>query len=264
MSLYIFDLDGVVYLGQTPLLGAKETLNLLKKRGNEVSFLTNNSTLSREGFLRKLDQMGIKACPEDLFPSSYLAAIYLSRKKRKEEIRVLVIGEEGLFQELKQAGIKTTTRIEEINYILVGMDRKFNFKKLQLAHKAILEGAKFIGTNKDVTYPVEEGTMPGAGAIIKALEASTHRKAFILGKPHSFGLKAIMKSKGYQPKDTILVGDRLDTDIQAGKKLRITTVLTLSGITSQKMVEETASSRLPDYVIHSLSELLSLRIVGCS
>lgn len=264
MSLYIFDLDGVIYIEETLLSGVKETLTFLRQRGDEVSFLSNNSTLNRDGFVKKLDRMGIRVTPEEIFSSSYLAAIYLSKNKHKRENRVFPIGEAGLFQELKKAGINITSRIEEIDYVVVGMDRKFNFEKLLLAHKAILKGAKFIATNKDATYPVEKGTVPGAGAIVKALEASTHKKALLLGKPHSFGLKIIMKSKGYQPKDTILVGDRLETDILAGKKLGITTILVLSGITNQEMLQKAPPSHLPDYVIHSLSELLSLRIVGCS
>lgn len=264
MSLYIFDLDGVIYIEETLLSGAKEALTFLKERGDEVSFLSNNSTLSRTGFVKKLGQMGIKVSSEEIFSSSYLAAIYLSKNKHKRENRVFPIGEAGLFQELRKAGINITSRIEEINCVVVGMDRKFNFKKLLLAHRAILKGAKFIATNKDATYPVEKGTAPGAGAIIKALEASTDKKALLLGKPCSFGIKAIMKSKGHHPRDTILVGDRLETDIRAGKRLGITTILVLSGITSQKMLQKAPPSLMPDYVIHSLSELFSLKIVHCS
>jgi len=101
MSLYIFDLDGVIYLGETLLPEVKETLTFLKKRGNDLSFLTNNSTLSRDGFSKKLARMGIKVSPEEIFPSSYLAAIYFSKNEHKEESRVFVIGEAGLLQELK-------------------------------------------------------------------------------------------------------------------------------------------------------------------
>lgn len=266
MSLYIFDLDGVIYIEETLLSGVKETLTFLRQKGDEVSFLSNNSTLNRNGFVKKLDRMGIRVSSEEIFSSSYLTAIYLSKNKHKHkrENRVFPIGEAGLFQELKKAGINITSKIEEIDYVVVGMDRKFDFEKLLLAHKAILKGAKFIATNKDATYPVEKGTVPGAGAIVKALEASTHKKALLLGKPDSFGLKIIMKSKGYQPKDTILVGDRLETDILAGKRLGITTILVLSGITNQEMLQKAPPSHLPDYVIHSLSELSSLNIVGSS
>ena len=204
--------------------------------------------------------MGIEVNLEDLFPSSYLAAIYLSHKTKGENSRVLIFGEEGLFQELNQAGIKLTSTPEDADYLVVGMDRKLNFEKLKLAYEAILNGAKFVATNRDVTYPTEKGTIPAAGAIVKALEVSTHQRALLLGKPRLFGLKTVMKSKGYTSTDTILVGDRLETDILAGKKLKVTTVLVLSGITLKKMLPKTPPSLKPDYVIQSLSDLASLKI----
>ena len=260
MSLYIFDLDGVIYRGERPLPGVKETLTQLRKRGDKICFLTNNSTLSRSGLQKKLTQMGIEVNLEDLFPSSYLAAIYLSHKIKRKNTMVLVFGEEGLFEELSQAGIKLTSKAKDADYVVVGMDRKFNFEKLKLAYEAILNGAKFVATNRDVTYPVEEGTIPAAGAIVKALEVSTHKRALLLGKPRLFGLKTVMKSKGYTSGDAILVGDRLETDILAGKKLKITTVLILSGITLEKMLQKAPPSLKPNYVIHSLLDLPSLKI----
>ncbi len=263
MSLYIFDLDGVIYRGERLLPGVKETLTQLRKRGDEICFLTNNSTLSRSGFQKKLTQMGIEVNLEDLFPSSYLAAIYLSHKIKRKNYLVLVFGEEGLFEELSQAGIKLTSKAKDAHYVVVGMDRKLNFEKLKLAYEAILNGAKFVATNGDVTYPTEEGTIPAAGAIVKALEVSTHKRALLLGKPRPFGLKTVMKIKGYAPADTILVGDRLETDILVGKRLKIVTVLVLSGITLKKMLPEAPPSLKPDYVIQSLLDLPSLKIEHC-
>ena len=260
MSLYIFDLDGVIYRGERLLPGVKETLSKLRKRKDRVSFLTNNSTLSRSGFQKKLTQMGIEVSLEDLFPSSYLTAIYLGHKTKRKNSKVLVFGEEGLFEELNQAGIKLTSKAKDADYVVVGMDRKFNFEKLKLAYEAILNGAKFVATNKDVTYPTEEGTIPAVGAIVKALEVSTHKRALLLGKPRLFGLKTVMKHKGYTSADTILVGDRLETDILAGKRLKVVTVLVLSGITLEKMLQKAPSSLKPDYVIQSLSDLSSLKI----
>ena len=260
MSLYIFDLDGVIYRGERLLPGVKETLSKLRKRGDQVSFLTNNSTLSRFGFQKKLTQMGIEVNLEDLFPSSYLAAIYLGHKTKRKNTKVLVFGEEGLFEELSQAGIELTSTPKDADYLVVGMDRKLNFEKLKLAYEAILNGAKFVAANKDVTYPTEKGTIPAAGAIVKALEVSTNKRALLLGKPRLFGLKTVMKSKGYASADTILVGDRLETDILAGKRLKIATVLVLSGITLKKMLQKTPPSLKPDYVIQSLSDLPSLKI----
>ncbi|HHJ00626.1 MAG TPA: HAD family hydrolase, partial [Candidatus Aerophobetes bacterium] len=106
MSLYIFDLDGVIYRGERLLSGAKESLDLLRERGEKVCFLSNNSTLSRRGYLRKLTRLGIRVSLEELFPSSYLAAVYFNRDRRREKSRLFVIGEEGLFEELREAGVR--------------------------------------------------------------------------------------------------------------------------------------------------------------
>ncbi len=255
MSLYIFDLDGVVYRGEKVLPGVKESLSLLRNRKEQICFLSNNSTLSRQGFLRKLDRLGIQAKLDELYPSSYLAAVYLSGNRQRKENRALVIGEEGLLEELREAGIKITQKEDQADYVVVGMDREFNFKKLCQAYRAILKGAKFIATNMDLTYPLEEETAPGAGAIVKAIEVSTGKTPLLLGKPEIFGLSTIIKDKGQSLSDVILIGDRLETDILAGKRMGITTVLVLSGISRFEEVEKTPPSLRPDYVIPSLRDL---------
>lgn len=285
MSLYIFDLDGVIYRGEKLLPGAKETLNLLRRRGEEICFLSNNSTLSRWGYLRKLTRLEIQVSLEELFPSSYLAAVYFKtlesvfddsfgmqensseyfqvrdRKKgdqgRRKE-RLFIIGEEGLFEELSKAGLNIVQEVSEADYVVVGMDRKFNFKKLCQAYDAISNGAKFIATNTDLTYPLENKTIPAAGAIVKAIEVSTGKPPLVLGKPEVFGLETVMKARKYSPENTIIIGDRLETDILAGRRMKITTVLVLSGISSQKEMEKLPPSRRPDYVISSLQDLPSL------
>jgi len=259
MSLYVFDLDGVIYRGGKKLLpGVKEALSFLKGRGEEVCFLSNNSTLSRFGYLKRLTRLEIETRLANLFPSSYLAAIYFTENEERKKSKVFVIGEEGLFEELRKVKIKITSNTEEADYVVVGMDREFNFEKLCLAHKAILKGAKFIATNIDLTFPVEEGTLPGAGAIIKAIEASTKKSPLILGKPETFGIETVMKKKGYSPENTILIGDRLETDILAGKRTGVTTILVLSGITNKEDLKKAPPSHQPDYIISSLRELPSL------
>jgi len=258
MSLYIFDLDGVIYRGEKLLPGVKEALSFLKGREEEICFLSNNSTLSRFGYLKRLTRLGIKTHLDNLFPSSYLTAIYFTQNGEKKKSKVLVVGEEGLFEELREAKIKITSNTEDVDYVVVGMDRKFNFEKLCLAHKAILKGAKFIATNIDLTFPVEEGTLPGAGAIVKAIEASTGKSPLLLGKPDIFGIDTVMKKKGYSPQNTILIGDRLETDILAGKRAEATTILVLSGITKKEDLKKAPPSLQPNYIISSLKELPSL------
>ncbi len=255
MSLYVFDLDGVIYRGKTLLPGVKEILLTLEQREEEICFLSNNSTLSRKGYLKKLTHMGIKVKENQFFPSSYLTALYLSQNKCK---KVFVIGEKGLFEELEKVKVNVSPTINGVDYVVAGMDRDFNFQKLSLAHQAIVRGAKFLATNTDTTFPLEKGTSPGAGAIIRALEASTGKIPLVVGKPQTFGLKKIMQEKGYPPEHVILVGDRLETDIAAGRKAGVTTVLVLSGISTLKEAENATFPLKPHYIISTLKELLSL------
>lgn len=260
MNLFIFDLDGVIYRGNTLLTGVKKTLRGLEERGEKVCFLSNNSTLSRRGYCKKLNKLGLKIKEQQFFPSSYLCALYLKNYKRAGSNRkVMIIGERGLLQELKLERIGSTWNPKKVNFVVVGMDREFNFRKLSLAHQAILNGAEFIATNTDLTYPLENKTIPGSGAIVKALEASTNTTPFILGKPETFGVRIVLEQAGFPPSQAILVGDRLETDIAAGNKAGVKTVLVLSGISSRQEIEKAPSALKPHYVIESLSELLSIR-----
>jgi len=260
MKLFVFDLDGVIYIGNTLLPGVKETLEKLEKRGEKICFLSNNSTLSRKGYRKKLGRLGLNIKEEQLFTSSYLCALYLKNcRKITPDEKVMVIGEKGIFEELKRAKIGISRNPEKVRYVVVGMDRKFNFRKLSLAYQAILKGAEFIATNIDVTYPLEKKTIPASGAIVKALEVSTKKIPITLGKPQTFGMETVLRSTGFSPSQVILVGDRLETDIALGNKMGITTVLVLSGISSSQEVEKAPPSLRPRYVISSLPELLSLK-----
>ncbi|MBE0477559.1 HAD-IIA family hydrolase [Candidatus Aerophobetes bacterium] len=259
MNLFIFDLDGVIYIGNTLLPGVKETLQELERRGEKICFLSNNSTLSRESYCKKLTRWGLKVKDGQFFSSSYLCALYLKNyRKIKPEEKVMIVGEKGLFEELKNQGIAISQDPKKVSFVAVGMDRKLNFKKLCLAHRAILNGADFIATNTDATYPLEEKTIPGSGAIVRALEASTKKAPFVLGKPETFGLKIVLQQMGFSPSQVILVGDRLDTDIALGNKMGIVTVLVLSGISSSEEVEKVSPLFRPCYVISALPQLLSI------
>ena len=251
-------MDGVIYRGKKVLPGVREVTASLRQRGDKISFLSNNSTLSRSGYQEKLTQMGIEVERQELFPSSYLAALYFSQDKERKKRKLFVIGEAGLLEELKDAGIQITSFLEEINCVLVGMDRNFTFAKLNLAYQAILRGANFLATNTDLTYPVERGTIPAAGSIVKAIEASTGRNPLVVGKPNPFGIETLVKKRGSSCTESVLVGDRLETDILAGKRAGVTTVLVLSGITGRNDLKKAHPSLKPDYTISSLPDLLSL------
>lgn len=261
MKLYIFDLDGVIYIGNSLLPGVKKTLKELERRGERICFLSNNSTLSRKGYCKKFRRWHLNIKEEQIFPSSYLCAIYLKRYERiTPDKKIMVIGERGIFEELKREKIKITRHPEKTDYVVVGMDRRLTFRKLCLAYWAILKGAKFIATNADLTYPLEKTTIPASGAIVKALEVSTGKSPLLLGKPETFGLKMLLECMNFSPSQAILVGDRLETDIALGNRMGIKTVLVLSGITSEKDLEKTPPSCQPSYVIKSLPQLLSLKL----
>lgn len=261
MSLFVFDLDGVIYRGNTLLPGVKQTLVTLERKGEKICFLSNNSTLSRRGYRKKLGKMGLNLREDQLFPSSYLCALYFSQQNQTSG-KVMIIGEKGLFEELKAIGLRISWVPSEVKWVVVGLDRKLTFRKLSLAYQAIIKGAHFIATNTDVTYPLEETTIPAAGAIVKAIEVSTGKAPLVLGKPETFGLKIVLKRAGYSPSQTVLVGDRLETDITAGNKLGINTVLVLSGISSLEQVKKAPPCAKPRYIISNLEELLSLKFTG--
>ncbi|MGQ9472885.1 MAG: HAD-IIA family hydrolase, partial [Candidatus Caldatribacteriaceae bacterium] len=139
---------------------------------------------------------------------------------------------------------------------VVGLDRKFNFRKMSRALDYIRGGAQFIGTNPDPTYPTDKGLLPGAGAIIASLEVASGKKAHIFGKPSPFILEFLLRARGFRKEETFMVGDRLDTDIALGKNEKIFSVLVLTGIASLKDVKN--SPVKPDMVVENLFELQRL------
>ncbi len=254
IKLVIFDLDGVIYRGNFPLPKAKETIESLRQRGKFIAFLTNNSTMTRFQYKRKLAHMGIKASAEEIFTSAWGTALYLKDRNLK---KALVVGEKGLKKELGWAGIEVTSSpSEDVDCVVVGLDRKFNYKKLCLAFEAIKQGALFIATNKDYTFPMENKIVPGGGAIVASLQSALGREPLLIGKPSPFLLRLIMEHYHIEEKHAVIVGDRLDTDIEMGKKAGMKTILVLTGVTNEKDLANTPSQ--PDAVVRNLEEILEI------
>ena len=253
MRNWILDLDGVVYRGDNLIPSAREFLLRVRERGDEVVFFTNNSLYTPEQYVRKLQNMGITSSLKDIYTSGELAAEYVQEKKIR---KVFAIGEKGLKMALRKRNIKIVEEKEEIEGVVVGLDRRFTYHKLSLAHTAILKGALFIATNTDSTLPVEEGILPGAGSIIAAIKESTGKEPLVIGKPHTQGLEIILKERKWKKEDTTIIGDRWETDILLGKNSGIRTVLVLTGVTQEKNLSSFPHSRLPDQVVKSLPELL--------
>ncbi|OYT76035.1 MAG: hypothetical protein CFK49_00160 [Armatimonadetes bacterium JP3_11] len=254
---FVFDLDGVVYRGNQPLPRAIEVLNLLRDSGRQVFFLTNNSGATRQQYAEKLLSMGIEAQPEQFITSAWATALYLQRALDRGA-RLFVVGEPGLKQELRAGGFEVVESVEpEIPAaVVVGIDRNFNYERLAQAQYAILNGARFIATNADATYPAEDRLLPGAGAIVAAIATATGHKPRIIGKPNPQILQPYIERGQIRPEQTLLVGDRLDTDIALANLLHIPCALVLTGVSTREDVACAPLEQLPQWVLNNLADLL--------
>lgn len=247
----IVDMDGVLYRLNTPIAGAPEFLQFLRQTGKPFLLVTNNSTLTPAQYVAKLARMGISVTEEDLMTSGEATATYLA-SVAPAGTRVLLIGEDGIRSALKQRGF-VLTEDSDAAYVVAGLDRQLTYTKLKSASLAIRAGARFIATNPDKTLPTEIGLLPGAGAILAALEAATGVTPLVIGKPQPIMLELALQRLQARAEATAIVGDGLETDISGGRKLRLLTILVLSGVTS---AEQLARSELqPDLVYEDIATL---------
>lgn len=254
---FVFDLDGVVYRGNQPLPHAIEVLNLLQSAGRQVFFLTNNSGATRQQYAEKLQSMGVEAHPEQFITSAWATALYLQRTL-EQGARLFVVGEPGLKQELCAAGFEVVESVEPKipAAVVVGIDRNFNYERLAQAQYAILNGARFIATNADATYPAEDRLLPGAGTMVAAIATATGHKPRIIGKPNPQILQPYIERGQIRPEQTLLVGDRLDTDIALANLLHLPCALVLTGVSTREDVACAPLDQLPQWVLNSLGDLL--------
>jgi phosphoglycolate/pyridoxal phosphate phosphatase family enzyme len=255
--ILIFDLDGVIYRGESAVPGAIPTLNHLTTAGHRLFFLTNNSTRTRRDYADKLNRLGYPAAPEQVMTSAYATGQYLRRQGAAGK-RVFLIGEHGLAEEMEAVGLTVLPEesSERADYVVVGLDRFLTFTRLQRAFEEVRGGATFIATNKDPTYPMEEGReIPGGGSMVAALEYAVGQAPVAIGKPEPYTLQEILALADGRPQDAVMVGDRLDTDIRVGRNLGLTTVLPLTGVTTRAHLRSVSPEERPDYVIESLEEL---------
>lgn len=256
-TLVIFDLDGVIYRGDAVLPFAVDAFRSLQDAGVQVFFLTNNSTRTRESYAQKLGSMGIPASPDQIMTSAYATALYF-REQGLSGTCAYVVGEEGLVDELSRAGVLVLggENSEGAQSVVVGLDRRFTYGKLLAAQQAILGGARFIATNTDKTFPVEGGRLiPGGGALVAAVQACTDVEPTVIGKPEVYALRKIGELTGVPASQTMLVGDRLDTDVLAGKRMHFRTALVLTGVCTWEDVQHLPPDHQPDHVLPDLSHL---------
>lgn len=225
---FLVDVDGVLVKGGEPIPGAREALAELKRLGTVV-ILTNNSTRSRARTADLLQALNFPIAPEEVVTSSYIAARWLL--DRAGPSRVWTIGEEGLSEELELAG-HTLVPPQEAEWIVVGMDRSLTYAKLADALRALLSGARLLATNRDGTFPTPQGLLPGAGAVVGAIEGMGFFPEAVVGKPSPVAFEIALKVAGAAAGEALMIGDRWETDIQGAKRAGLATALVFSGVSS--------------------------------
>ncbi|MDQ3702319.1 MAG: HAD-IIA family hydrolase [Chloroflexota bacterium] len=246
----LLDLDGVVYTGNRPLPGAAAFFDYLGQTGRRCQCITNNSTLSAEQYAVKLGGMGIGVGPEGVLTSSEATAVAL-QGTLAPGARVMAIGEEGLLRALLGHGFRLVDRDPDV--VVCGLDRRLTYDRLQRACRAIRGGAPLIATNPDLSLPTEEGFLPGNGATLAYLQAATGVSPLVIGKPEATMLDVAMQRIGATHAETAIVGDGLLTDILAGQRAGVTTILVLTGVAQR--ADLATSPIQPDYVFADLAEL---------
>lgn len=244
----VVDLDGSVYHGDNLIERADEALNSLSKK-YDLLYLTNNSTRSRAEFACKLANFGISCTKHQLITSGYAAAKYI--QEHYGSSTVYVIGEQGLKNELHEHDIAICE--DDCDCVLVGLDKEFSYNKMTKALNFILNGAVFIATNNDPFLITNEWAVPGAGALVTAIETASGKKAIVTGKPSAFITGLIVEELKVKPEEILIVGDNLQTDILMGIKGGMRTALVLTGASKMGDIEKLQIRH--DYVLKSIGEL---------
>lgn len=224
----VFDLDGTLYRGSEAIPGAAEVVSELRHRGIAIRFLTNNSSGTPESVAEKMTRMGFGVASDEIVTSGTLAAQALAERGIQ---RAFVVGEAGLVSVLADHGT-TSVAPEMAEVVVVGICRHFTYDIMDQALQACRAGASLVATNRDPTFPLEQGRFaPGAGSIVAAIEACSGLTAEVFGKPEPLGVRHCCTAMGLPPEQVVCVGDRLDTDIAAGKQAGCQVFVVDTGVT---------------------------------
>lgn len=249
-NAFICDMDGVIYHGNRIIPGVKEFLDWIEKNDKKFLFLTNSSERSPRELSQKLARMGLHVDESHFYTSALATASFLASQCRGGS--VYVIGEPGLTYALYEAGFS----MNDVNpdYVVFGSTKALSYEKIEKAARLVMNGAKLIGTNSDLTDPSEQGIVPACRALISPIELTTGRKAYFVGKPNPLMMRHAIKKLGTHRIETALIGDRMDTDIIAGIETEIDTVLVLSGVTTVEGMKKFPYR--PRYVLDGVGDIV--------
>jgi len=233
-KLFLLDMDGTLYLDDNLFEGCLDFLNQIRRNGGRYLFLTNNSSKSVEVYIEKLAHLGIKANKEDFFTSTMAAMVYLSETGPYRKI--YAAGTAAFREELKSAGYPVTDQLEDdVDCLLMGNDSELTFQKLEDACILLGRGVIYLATNPDWVCPTAFGYVPDCGAVCQMLEHATGRLPYFIGKPEPAMAQLAMQQCHVTPEETVVIGDRIYTDIACGVNAGIDTVLVFSGETTRSV-----------------------------
>ena len=256
MKLFLFDMDGTLYLGDRLYDFTIELLDAIRNVGGKYLFMTNNSSKSVADYIKKLEKLGIKATREDFITSSQATAYYLH--KYHEGQRLYVCGTESLKEELRMEGFTVTTDLAAVDCVVMGFDTELTFQKLHDVSYLLLTrpGLPYIATNPDLVCPTEFGSVPDCGSVCIGIKNATGREPVVIGKPSPLMPQLAMERLGIAKEEACVVGDRIYTDVKSGLNAGITGILVLSGETTPEILAE--SSDKPHLVLRDAGEILEV------
>ena len=254
----ILDMDGVLWHDTAPIGALPAIFTRIQERGFKVAMATNNASRTVDEFLEKFARFGVTLEPWQIITSS-LATAHALAQTYPNGGAVFVVGENGIQSALAERGFHVITDPEDKMppvAVVVGIDWHLSYPKLRRASMHIRAGAAFYGTNPDKTFPTPLGPAPGAGSILAALEVASDVAPVIIGKPQPAMMQMALEQLGTSPEETLVVGDRLETDIAAGKAAGCKTALVLSGVATREQAE--AWEDAPDIIKEDLSALVNI------
>ncbi len=253
MKLYLFDMDGTLYLGDRLYPFTIELLRKIREAGGRYLFMTNNSSKSVADYVKKLASMGIEATREDFITSSQATAYYLH--KHHEGQILYVCGTRSLKEELRSEGFVVTESAEEAQCIVMGFDTELTFQKLKdVSWLLLTREIPYIATNPDLVCPTEFGSVPDCGSVCEMIFNATGKRPVVIGKPSPLMPELAMERYGNTKSETCVIGDRIYTDVKSGLNAGITGILVLSGETTPEILA--ASADKPHLVLQDAGEIL--------
>ena len=251
----ILDMDGVIWKGDAPIGDLPATFNRIRERGLKFVFATNNGTKTPEDYQLKLRELGVEVEPWQIVTSA-LGIAFMLAQKYPRGTKIFMIGEDGIRVALEEKGfeILSTEDAPQAQVFVMGIDRTINFMKVAEATLLVRAGIPFYTTNTDKTFPTPRGEIPGSGSWLSVITSATGIEPIVAGKPFPFLMELSLERLGTTKEETLVVGDRLETDIAAGQSVGCPTALVLSGVSTTEQADEWMPKM--DVIAESLSELV--------